>query len=301
MNLICGINPVLEALAAGTRHFDRLLVVKGLRSKRLSEAIRRATTLGDPAALRDARDARPHGGRRRAPGHHRDRLREAGAVARRACSTPPASRRSWWCSTASRTRATSARSCARRRRRAPTACMLPERHSAGLSETVARASAGALEHVKVARVGNLVQALEALKERGIWVVGFDAGRQRALGRGRPDAARRARARRRGARHPAAGARALRPPGLDPALRPRRLAQRVGGRGHRALRGRAAARRRAERRAADPGARRARRRSSARRPDDGETDPGARRDGARRDDGDGDEAEDVAAAPCGTSI
>jgi hypothetical protein len=38
MNLICGINPVLEALAAGTRHFDRLLVVKGLRTKRLSEA-----------------------------------------------------------------------------------------------------------------------------------------------------------------------------------------------------------------------------------------------------------------------
>ena len=52
--------------------------------------------------------------------------------------------------------------------------LLPERHSAGLSETVARASAGALEHVKVARVGNLVQALEALKARGVWVVGFDA-------------------------------------------------------------------------------------------------------------------------------
>jgi 23S rRNA (guanosine2251-2'-O)-methyltransferase len=53
--------------------------------------------------------------------------------------------------------------------------VLPERHSAGLSETVGRASAGALEHVKVARVGNLVQAIEALKARGIWVVGFDAG------------------------------------------------------------------------------------------------------------------------------
>ena len=40
MNLICGINPVLEALGAGTRHFDRLLVVKGLRNKRISDAIR---------------------------------------------------------------------------------------------------------------------------------------------------------------------------------------------------------------------------------------------------------------------
>ena len=39
-------NPVLEALAAGTRHFDRLLVAKGLRSRRLSEAIRRADKAG---------------------------------------------------------------------------------------------------------------------------------------------------------------------------------------------------------------------------------------------------------------
>ena len=60
------------------------------------------------------------------------------------------------------------------RRRAPTACSLPERHSAGLSETVSRASAGALEHVQVARIGNVAQALEALKARGVWVVGFDA-------------------------------------------------------------------------------------------------------------------------------
>ena len=48
MNLICGINPVLEALAAATRHFDRLLIVKGLRSRRLSEAMKRATKLGIP-------------------------------------------------------------------------------------------------------------------------------------------------------------------------------------------------------------------------------------------------------------
>ena len=57
--------------------------------------------------------------------------------------------------------------------------LLPERHSAGLSEVVGRASAGALEHVRVARVGNLVQAIETLKARGVWVVGFDsAGTER---------------------------------------------------------------------------------------------------------------------------
>ena len=48
MNLICGINPVVEALDAGSRHFDRLLVVKGLRNRRVSEAIARASQLGIP-------------------------------------------------------------------------------------------------------------------------------------------------------------------------------------------------------------------------------------------------------------
>jgi tRNA(Leu) C34 or U34 (ribose-2'-O)-methylase TrmL len=39
---------------------------------------------------------------------------------------------------------------------------------------VSRASAGGLEHVKVARIGNVAQAIESLKSRGLWVVGFDA-------------------------------------------------------------------------------------------------------------------------------
>jgi 23S rRNA (guanosine2251-2'-O)-methyltransferase len=52
--------------------------------------------------------------------------------------------------------------------------LLPDRHSAGLSETVNRASAGGLEHVKVASIGNVVQAIEDLKKRGFWIVGFDA-------------------------------------------------------------------------------------------------------------------------------
>ena len=48
MQLICGINPVLEALGARERHFDRLLVVKGLRNRRVSDAIARASQLGIP-------------------------------------------------------------------------------------------------------------------------------------------------------------------------------------------------------------------------------------------------------------
>jgi 23S rRNA (guanosine2251-2'-O)-methyltransferase len=52
--------------------------------------------------------------------------------------------------------------------------LLPDRHSAGLSETVSRASAGGIEHVQVARIGNVSQAIDELKARGVWVVGFDA-------------------------------------------------------------------------------------------------------------------------------
>lgn len=48
--------------------------------------------------------------------------------------------------------------------------------AAGLTEAAARAAAGALEHLPVARVGNLVQTLEILKgEGGCWVVGAVAG------------------------------------------------------------------------------------------------------------------------------
>jgi 23S rRNA (guanosine2251-2'-O)-methyltransferase len=53
--------------------------------------------------------------------------------------------------------------------------ILPERRSAGLSEVVHEVSAGALEHLRVARVPNLVQAMEKLKTLGIWLVGAEGG------------------------------------------------------------------------------------------------------------------------------
>jgi 23S rRNA (guanosine2251-2'-O)-methyltransferase len=49
--------------------------------------------------------------------------------------------------------------------------LLPERRAAPLSPAVGRASAGALEHLPVARVGNLARALHLLKEQGFWVHG----------------------------------------------------------------------------------------------------------------------------------
>jgi len=51
--------------------------------------------------------------------------------------------------------------------------VIPERRAAGLTDTVARASAGALAHLPVAKVTNLVRAMEELKEMGYWLVGLD--------------------------------------------------------------------------------------------------------------------------------
>lgn len=58
--------------------------------------------------------------------------------------------------------------------------VIPERRAAGLSDTVERASAGALAHLPVARVKNLVRAMEQIKEAGYWLVGLDERAQRNL-------------------------------------------------------------------------------------------------------------------------
>jgi 23S rRNA (guanosine2251-2'-O)-methyltransferase len=52
--------------------------------------------------------------------------------------------------------------------------ILTERRSAPLSPAAVKASAGAAEHLRIARVVNLVRALEDLKERNIWAIGLDA-------------------------------------------------------------------------------------------------------------------------------
>ncbi len=49
--------------------------------------------------------------------------------------------------------------------------IIPKRRSVGLTATVAKASAGAIEYMKVARVANINNAIAELKEKGIWVFG----------------------------------------------------------------------------------------------------------------------------------
>lgn len=51
--------------------------------------------------------------------------------------------------------------------------IVPKRRAVGLTAVVAKASAGAIEHVPVVRVTNMVQTIQELKDKGLWIYGTD--------------------------------------------------------------------------------------------------------------------------------
>jgi 23S rRNA (guanosine2251-2'-O)-methyltransferase len=53
--------------------------------------------------------------------------------------------------------------------------IIQERRAAGITPAVVSASSGAVEHLNVVQVTNLVRTMEALKERGVWLAGLDLG------------------------------------------------------------------------------------------------------------------------------
>ena len=55
--------------------------------------------------------------------------------------------------------------------------IVPKRRSVGLTETVAKASAGAVEYVPVARVVNIARTIDELKREGLWIVACVMGEQ----------------------------------------------------------------------------------------------------------------------------
>lgn len=57
--------------------------------------------------------------------------------------------------------------------------LIPKRRSVSLNATVAKTSAGAVEYVPVARIGNIAQTLKKLKEKGFWVAGADMDGKKA--------------------------------------------------------------------------------------------------------------------------
>ncbi len=53
--------------------------------------------------------------------------------------------------------------------------IIPKRRASGLTGVVSKASAGALEHMRVARVTNLASTIDELKEKGLWIYAADMG------------------------------------------------------------------------------------------------------------------------------
>jgi 23S rRNA (guanosine2251-2'-O)-methyltransferase len=178
MPIVCGIHPVLEALSAGSRTIERVIVTKGVRNKRILEVIRKASERGIPLRFepRDALDRAADGER------HQGVLALVSEKALLSLDELQAS---------ARTPALfvlldgveDPRNLGAVVRSAEAAgadgLLLPDRHTASLSDSAARTAAGALDHLKIARIGNVVQALEQLKQKGHWIVGFDgAGKER---------------------------------------------------------------------------------------------------------------------------
>lgn len=51
--------------------------------------------------------------------------------------------------------------------------LIPKHHAAPITQTVSKTSAGAVEHIRLARVTNVAQTLDELKNEGLWIVGAD--------------------------------------------------------------------------------------------------------------------------------
>ena len=56
-----------------------------------------------------------------------------------------------------------------------TGVVLPRHRAAGVTATVTKSAAGAIEHLRMTRVGGLPKALARMAEEGVWSVGLDAG------------------------------------------------------------------------------------------------------------------------------
>ena len=171
MNWLIGFHAVEEALAAG-RALDRIVIASGRHGERLEAIVRLAKARGVPVRFEDRQQVDRLAGTRDHQGitalaaakpavDLEDLLREKsaqgllvlldgiedphnlGAIVRTSLAA------------------------------GAKGVVITERRAAGLTDTVERSSAGALAHLPVARVKNLVRAMEEIKEAGYWLVGLD--------------------------------------------------------------------------------------------------------------------------------
>lgn len=171
MRKLIGIHAVREALAAG-HALERVVVAQGRRGERIDEIVDLARRRGVPLRF----EGREQLDRLAETGHHQGVV--ALAAAKRALEIEDLldrARRPGLMVLLDGVEDPRNLGAIVRTALAAGAdgLVIPERRAVGLTETVAQTAAGALEHLPVARVKNLVRAMEQLKESNYWLVGLD--------------------------------------------------------------------------------------------------------------------------------
>jgi len=171
MDRLTGIHAVREALAS-KRALDRILVARGRHGDRIEELVRLAREAGVPVRFEDRvqldrlAGSEAHQGvvavaAAKSAGTLGDLIAQAGPDALLVLLDGIEDPRNLGAIARSALAA------------GATGVVIAERRAAGLTDAASRAAAGALEHLPVARVGNMARAMEELKEAGWWLVGLD--------------------------------------------------------------------------------------------------------------------------------
>jgi 23S rRNA (guanosine2251-2'-O)-methyltransferase len=174
MQIIFGIHPVLECLKAKSRPIERIVVAQGTSNRSLQQII----DLARQQAVQIRFEPKAGLDRQSGGGTHQGVLAICASSATLALEDLLESLSSLPLFVAldsiedPRNLGAILRTCAAS---GVEGVLLPRDHSAGLSETVAKTAAGALDHLRIARVTNLVSALKMLKEKGIWIAGVETG------------------------------------------------------------------------------------------------------------------------------
>jgi 23S rRNA (guanosine2251-2'-O)-methyltransferase len=173
MNLLTGIHAVREALRAG-RALERILIARGRQDRRVEDVVALARERNVPVRFEDRAQLDRAAGTR----EHQGVVALAAAqrtVALEDVLAACAEKKSALLVLLDSIEDPHNLGAILRTALAAGAdgAVIPERRAASLTETVARASAGALAHLPVARVTNLARAMEELKAAGFWLIGLD--------------------------------------------------------------------------------------------------------------------------------
>lgn len=168
MAVLIGIHPVVEALRA-KRPLERILIAKGLAGQRIQEVVNLARESGTPVRFEDRgaldrlSSAKSHQG-----------VIALGAAKQYAQLTDVAPQSKLLVVLDGVEDPHNLGAIVRTAHAAGAgAVVVSERRAVGLTDVVAKAAAGAVEHLPVVRVGNINQTLRSLKDMGYFVYGID--------------------------------------------------------------------------------------------------------------------------------